>query len=218
MVVHHARTQGGSPVARPAVPKLSVEKIAAAALALVDTRGEFTIGEVAAALSVRPSSIYNHLSGKTEIIEAMRALIFSTEPPADTSGAWQEALRALLLRYRDAFARHPRLIPMLTAHTVSSPDVMHMYDDIATVLHTAGIPAAQLLDVITMLDSFVIGAALDIAAPDQVWDPAQARTPVLVAAIEAAGHGRARADRAFTLGLGLILGALTTFAAGQGRG
>ncbi|MEU8657405.1 TetR/AcrR family transcriptional regulator [Actinoplanes philippinensis] len=205
-------------MARPATPKLSVDKIATAALALVDAKGEFTLGEVAAALSVRPSSIYNHLSGKTEIIEAMRALIFREEAPADLTGTWAEALRALLLRYRDAFARHPRLIPMLTAHTVSSPDVVHMYDDIATVLHSAGIPAARLLDVITVLDSFVIGSALDIAAPDQVWDPAQARTPVLVAAIEAAGHGRERADRAFELGLGLILGSLAAFAADQGRG
>jgi AcrR family transcriptional regulator len=218
MVAHLTRTQGGSPVARPVTPKLSVEKIAAAALALVDAKGEFTLGEVAAALSVRPSSIYNHLSGKTEIIEAMRALIFDEDPLADVSGPWTEALRALLLRYRNAFARHPRLIPMLTAHTVSSPDVVHMYDDIATVLHSAGIPTARLLDVITVLDSFVIGSALDIAAPDQVWDPTQARTPILVAAIEAAGHGRERADRAFGLGLGLILGALTTFADGQGRG
>jgi AcrR family transcriptional regulator len=213
MVVRLIGTQGGSPVARPTTPKLSVEKIAAAALALVDTKGEFTIGEVAAALEVRPSSIYNHLSGKTEIIEAMRTLIFSEDPPSVVSGAWPEVLRVLLLRYRDAFARHPRLIPMLTAHTVSSPDVVHMYDDIATVLHSAGIATSRLLDVITVLDSFVIGSALDIAAPDQVWDPAQARTPILVAAIEAAGHGRERADRAFALGLDLLLGALATLTA-----
>lgn len=193
---------------RPATPKLSVDKIAGAALALVDAKGEFTLGEVAAALSVRPSSIYNHLAGRTEIIEAMRALIFAEDPATALPDDWQDALRVLLRRYRDAFARHPRLIPMLTAHTVSSPDVMHMYDDIASVLHTAGIPTGRLLDVITVLDSFVIGSALDIAAPDQVWDPAHARTPVLVAAIEAAGQGRPRADRAFELGLGLILGAL----------
>ncbi|MDI6100268.1 TetR/AcrR family transcriptional regulator C-terminal domain-containing protein [Actinoplanes sp. NEAU-A12] len=200
-------------MARPATPKLSVEKIAGAALAIVDSKGDFTLGEVAAALSVRPSSIYNHVTGRTEIIEAMRALIFTEDPAAALPHDWDDALRALLRRYRDAFARHPRLIPMLTAHTVSSPDVVHMYDDIATVLHSAGIPTAQLLDVITVLDSFVIGSALDIAAPDQVWDPTHARTPVLVAAIEAAGQGRERADRAFELGLGLILGALATLPA-----
>jgi len=193
-------------VGRPATPKLSVEKIAAAALDLVDAQGEFTMGEIAAALSVRPSSLYNHVAGKVEVIEAIRALIFKEEPPPP--GEWNDTLRALLCHYRNAFARHPRLIPMLTAHTVSSPDVVHMYDDIATVLSDAGIPTGRLLDVITVLDSFVIGSALDVAAPDQVWDAAQARTPVLVAAIEAAGQGRVRADRAFELGLDLLLGAL----------
>ncbi|WP_328473108.1 TetR/AcrR family transcriptional regulator C-terminal domain-containing protein [Actinoplanes sp. NBC_00393] len=197
---------------RPATPKLSVDKIAAAALALVDAKGEFTMGEIAGALGVRPSSLYNHLAGKTDVIEAMRARIFAEQPaPPAPSAHWTDALRALLRHYRDAFARHPRLIPMLTAHTVSSPDVIHMYDDIATVLSAAGIPTARLLDVITVLDSFVIGSALDVAAPDQVWDAAQARTPVLIAAISAAGHGRPRADRAFELGLDLILGALTTY-------
>lgn len=210
MVASRTTTQGGFPLPRPATPKLSVDKITRAALALVDARGEFTLGEVAAALSVRPSSLYNHIAGKTEIIEAMRALIFAETPPAPTLPTWHETLRALLRRYRDAFARHPRLIPMLTAHTVSSPDVVHMYDDIATVLHTAGIPPTQLLDVITVLDSFVIGSALDIAAPDQVWDPTQARNPILVTAIEAAGQGRPRADRAFELGLDLILSAVAT--------
>jgi len=200
-----------------------------AALALVDAQGEFTIGEVAAALAVRPSSIYNHVTGKADIVEAMRALIFaagppvavsprSTDPPVPPGAAgtadtppdgWQDALRTLLRRYRDAFGRHPKLIPMLTAHTVSSPDVVHMYDDIATVLTAAGIPAEQLLDVMTVLDSFVIGSALGIAAPDQIWDPAHARTPALIAAIAAGGRGRARADRAFELGLDVVLGALT---------
>ncbi|MFF5076186.1 TetR/AcrR family transcriptional regulator [Actinoplanes sp. NPDC000266] len=195
---------------RPATPKLSVSKIATAALKLVDAQGEFTMGEIAAALSVRPSSLYNHVTGKTEIIEAMRARVFAEQPftrPLPPR-PWDEALRALLRHYRDAFARHPRLIPMLTAHTVSSPDVVRMYDDIATVLSDAGIPTDRLLDVITVLDSFVIGSALDVAAPAEVWDKSKARTPVLVAAIEAAGQGRPRADRAFELGLDLLLTAL----------
>ncbi|GAA0461379.1 tetracycline repressor, C-all-alpha domain protein [Paractinoplanes deccanensis] len=196
---------------RPATPKLSVDKIAAAALAIVDDRGEFTMGEIARALAVRPSSLYNHLAGRTEVIEAMRARVFAEEPFARPRAPWDEVLRSLLRHYRDAFARHPRLIPMLTAHTVSSPDVMRMYDDIATVLSGAGIPVEGLLDVITVLDSFVIGSALDVAAPDEVWDKTQARTPVLVAAVEAAGQGRARADRAFELGLDLLLTALLTY-------
>ncbi len=63
----------------------------------------------------------------------------------------------------------------------------------------------QLLDVITMCDSVVLGAALDLAAPDEVWAVDQARSPALVAAIEQAGSGRERSDRAFELALDLLL-------------
>jgi len=122
--------------------------IATAALGLVDRTGGFTIVQVADTLGVRPSSLYNHLSSKAEIVEAM---------------------------------------PLVTAYTVSSPEVMGMYDELADTLSAAGVPDGQLLDVITMCDSVVIGAALDLAASDEVWAVGQARSPALIAAIRQAG-------------------------------
>ena len=65
---------------RPSTPLLSQELIAAAALELVDGTGEFTVAQVASALKVRPSSLYNHVAGKAQIVEAMRALIFREVP------------------------------------------------------------------------------------------------------------------------------------------
>ncbi len=195
---------------RPSTPILSVERIAAAALALVDRTGEFTIAQVAGELGVRPSSLYNHVRGKAQIVEAMRAQVFRAVPlPRPRPGAaWDESARDLLRAYRDAFARHPRLIPMLTSYTVSAPDVMRIYDHLAAILTSAGLTTTRLLDVITVLDNFVIGAALDLVAPNDVWDAAQAQHPALVAAIEAGGAGRERADRAFELGLDLVLDGL----------
>jgi len=193
-------------VGRPSTPLLSPEAIAIAALGLVDRTGEFTIAQVAEALGVRPSSLYNHLASKAEIVEAMRSLVFR-QGNFDTERAetWDETVRTLLRRYRDCFAQHPRLIPLVTAYTVSSPEVMGMYDELAETLSAAGVPVDQLLDVITMCDSVVLGAALDLAAPDEVWAVDQARSPALVAAIEQAGSSRERSDRAFELALDLLL-------------
>lgn len=191
---------------RPPTPILSMEGIAAAALGLIDRTGEFTMAQVAEALGVRPSSLYNHVAGKAAIVEAMRSLISQElhEESAPT-GVWRDDVRHLLLRYRETFAHHPRLIPLLTSHTVASPEVMRIYDRLAELLTSAGIAPHQLVDVITVLDSLVIGGALDLAAPEQVWDRTQASNPHLVAAIDSAGSGRRRADRAFELGLDLIL-------------
>ena len=48
---------------RPPVPLLSTDRIAGAALELVNATGGFTIPELARALKVSPSSLYNHVSG-----------------------------------------------------------------------------------------------------------------------------------------------------------
>jgi AcrR family transcriptional regulator len=198
-------------VGRPSSPLLSPELIASTALELVDRSGEFTVAQIAAALKVRPSSLYNHVSGKAQIVEAMRGLIFRDVPrfALEPHTEWTQQVRALLRAYRDAFAAHPRLVPMLTAQTVSSPEVMRIYDDLSGILAEHRIPADRLLDVITVLDSFVIGSALDAVAPDQVWDADQAGSPELAEAIRGTQADRGRADRAFELGLDVMLDGLT---------
>src|SRR3954465_3239895 len=183
----------GETVGRPRTPLLSRDAIAMAALRIVDRTGEFTIAQVADALGVRPSSLYNHLASKGEIVEAMRSYVFR-EGGIDGGhcGTWDQIVRSALRRYRECFARHPRLIPLATSNTVSSPEVMGVYDELAETLHAAGVPHGQLLDVITLCDSVVLGAALDIAAPDEGWAVDQARSPALIAAIRQAGAGRER--------------------------
>lgn len=200
---------------RPSTPLLSKEAIAIAALRLVDRTGEFTIAQVAGALGVRPSSLYNHVSGKEEIVDAMRSVVFREgslvgSPESTDAGTWEQAVRALLGRYRESFARHPRLIPLVTAYTVSSPEVMGMYDELAETLSGAGVTDGRLLDVITMCDSIVLGAALDLAAPDEVWAVHQARSPALIAAIQHAGSGRQRSDRAFELALDILIAGIAS--------
>lgn len=197
---------------RPSTPILSVDKIAAAALRLVDAGHDLRMGDVAAALGVRPSSLYNHVSGKADVVEAVRGLIFrdvARDVAVDTGSTTpDDRLRVLLRRYRESFAQHPRVIPLLTAQTVSSPSVMAMYDELARVLVECGVPEQRLLDVVTVLDSFVIGSALDVAAPDDVWDASAAGDDHLRRAIASAPRGRRRADQAFELGVELLVGGI----------
>jgi AcrR family transcriptional regulator len=200
-------------MARPSSPILSVEKIARTALELVDAAGEFTVSAVADRLGVRPSSLYNHVSGRDDIVEGMRALTMGDVALRfDPDASWDEAFPRLLRGYRDAFARHPRLIPMLTSHTVRSEPVMRMYGVLATILRRSGVPDELLLDAITIMDSYVIGAALDVAAPDEVWGSGAATSDAMHAAIDAAPTGRARADRSFDIGLRLMLEGIRTLA------
>lgn len=195
-------------MARPTSPLLSVEKIATAALVLVDSTGELTIARLARSLGVRPSSLYHHVAGRAEIVEAMRARVFTERPIDLTDTDPATALPGILRAYRDAFARHPRLIPMLTAHTVVAPEVLEIYGALAALLVRRGLPADRVLDAVTILDSYVIGAALDLVAPDQVWTDSDSTPVGLRTAIAQAPAGRERADRSFELGLLVVLSGL----------
>ena len=107
--------------------------------------------------------------------------------------------------YRQALAEHPNLIPLLSEQTMTAGSVLLGYDRVAAVLGLAGFPEDQVVLWVSVLDSYALGAALDLAAPDEVWRVGGGDTPALDAALRAAPQGRARADAAFDLGLEALL-------------
>ena len=57
---------------RPPTPLLSTDRITAAAMDLVAATGGFTMPELARKLQVSPSSLYNHVTGRDQIVELLR--------------------------------------------------------------------------------------------------------------------------------------------------
>lgn len=207
-------------MARPSTPKLSRPGIAAAALDLVDRTGEFTIPALAAALRVSPSSLYNHIGSKADIVELMRGTAMSAvavpgtrSPTQDDDGApvpgegpgWRDTLRHIAVSYRDSYARHPRLIPLLTAYTVRDATTLRVYDAMARALAAGGFDPAARLRAVTILDSFILGSALDAAAPAVVWEADEAASEEFTQALAAGLDEPDRARRTFLEGLDLIL-------------
>ncbi|HXD28739.1 MAG TPA: TetR/AcrR family transcriptional regulator C-terminal domain-containing protein [Arthrobacter sp.] len=211
-------------MARPSTPKLSRAAIATAALALVDRSGEFTMPALATALGVSPSSLYNHVGSKADIVELMRGEAMSAvrlparpdplpdrlpdggSPPAAGDQDWMAVLRGIAIGYLDSYARHPRLIPLLTAYTVRDATTLRVYDAMARAFAAGGYGPAATLRAVTILDSFILGSALDAAAPTVVWEADEAASREFTEAL-AAGLGEPqRARRAFLEGLDLILG------------
>lgn len=79
---------------RPSQRLLSPEIITEAAMRMVDLTGDFTMPGLAERLKVRPSSLYNHVSGRAEIIELMRARMMAGIVVADPDGKWSETVAA----------------------------------------------------------------------------------------------------------------------------
>lgn len=193
-------------MARPSKPKLSPDAIASAALELVDKHGEFTLPQLAKALSVTASSLYNHVAGKDEIIELMRGRAMSAiSLPDGDSGRWQETVRQIATSYWESYSKHPRLIPLLTSHTVRDRTTLRVYDALAQTLAQAGFPPADRLHAITIIDSFVLGSALDAAAPEIVWEANDSSGHEFKEALDAGLQLEQRARLTFHKGLELIL-------------
>ncbi|BBX32485.1 MULTISPECIES: TetR/AcrR family transcriptional regulator [Mycolicibacterium] len=192
---------------RPPVPILSIDRIASAAMDLVTTTGGFTIPELARKLKVSPSSLYNHVSGREQIVELLRERAMSEValPDTDTERPWAEVVADIMRSYRRSFARYPRLIPLLTAYAVNSSHAFRMYNALAVTLARAGFDAADTLRIITLFDNYVLGSALDLAAPEEPWESGTEVGQELAAALATGTTQPARADDAFEFGLAVVL-------------
>lgn len=194
---------------RPLQPLISIEALTTAALELVDESGDFSLPRLAKRIGVSQSSIYNHVTGRDEILELLRHRIITEVPyPAVDHSDWEGALRVVIRVYRDAFARHPRVAPLLVLQSVTDPAAIGLYEDLALALEAAGFRGRDVTAAISTIDSFALGAALDLAAPEVVWDPPAEGYPALKQALADAGPANERGDYAFDFGLEVVIGGL----------
>jgi AcrR family transcriptional regulator len=198
-------------VGRPTKPLLSRQLIAEAALQLIDKEGSdaFTVNRLAARMSVQPSSLYNHITSKNDIVELVRHLIVADiDYTMFASQAWDQALAAWAVSYRAAFAAHPDTIKLLATTPIRDDATLVMYEHVFDNLVAAGWPPQSVMSVITALESFILGSVLDLSAPETmvVAEPAGAAPRLAAALINAHPQAaRRRADTDFELGLRAII-------------
>ena len=89
--------------------------------------------------------------------------------------------------YRDVFARHTPLIPVIaTLPVAGAPATQAMYDAVAAALRTGGVPDEQIMPRVIACESFIYGSAFDVHAPAHVFEtvPGDAELPAFTAASE----------------------------------
>ena len=192
-------------MARPRKPLLSRDRIVETASALVDAEGLAALStrRLAAELGVSGPSLYNHFRTKDEILDAVADAVSAKIDLAmfdeDDGRDWRTALYDWARSYRAAFAAHPRAIPLLTTSPVRAPEVLLQYEQAVTLLLDAGFALPDVMPVIIGLENLVLGSALDMAAPEAMWELTdEAATPQLARAL---GAVDTRTDAAFELAL-----------------
>lgn len=152
---------------RPPRRLVTREAIMRTALALVDEHGAdaLSVNRVAAALGVKGPSLYNHISGRDEVVDGIRELIVGEMTLDPTITPWTAAVDGWARSYRAAFAAHPRAVPLLAARPVRSRAALRAYAGAFTVLRRAGWPEERLLPLVHAVEYFLLGSVLVLDDP-----------------------------------------------------
>lgn len=194
---------------------LSRAKITTAALAVIARAGYdgLTMAALARELKTAPSALYNHVASKDQVLNWVQDDVNET---IDTSGfgrdPWDVAIVRWAYSYRDAFAKHSPLIPVIAVLPITgAPHSLAMYERVAEGLRDGGWPEDMIVDTIVAVESFILGSAMDVSAPDWIFDVGDRRdlAPTFADSVAArTGRGRSAADDAFALGLNALIAGL----------
>ena len=201
---------------RPSAAVLDKAGITSAALELISRKGYdgLTMAALAKELNVAPSALYNHVAAKRDVLLLVEDHLTSL---VDVSGfgaaPWEEAVRSWAWSYRNVFAEHTPLIPVIAVLPVTdAPQTLAMYETVSKGFLDAGFPQERIVSSIVALESFIFGSAYDVTAPADIFDSGSMAesTPHFTGAVRslAAHEGEHPADIAFSLGLEALISGL----------
>lgn len=173
--------------------------------------GSFTMTELAAHLNVRQSSLYNHVSGRDQVLDLIRQRMHEEMAVrVDPGGPWQQTIRDVAHAQRAVLARHPFLIPLLATSPAEPGAAASGIENLATVLCRSGFADADVLQIIATIDIIVIGGSLDLVSPEELYPPeVLAGSSDLARVVRSAPIGTSRADAAFEFALDMLVAALS---------
>lgn len=112
-------------------PPLSRERVAAAAVAFIDTHGldALSMRKLGAELGVEAMSLYNHVANKADLLDAVSDRLYADvlEAYGEPTGDWKVHARALSHAYVDVAAAHPRAVHLLI-HPAADSEAARQFD------------------------------------------------------------------------------------------
>lgn len=149
---------------RPAPDRtpLRRERILRAALELADEGGSgaLTMGAIGHRLGVEAMSLYRHVRNKEDLLDGLVDLVFEEIEVPEGHPDWRAALRDRSRSTRMALRRHPWAIGLMESRMVPGPANLRSHDRTLRILVDAGFPAAEATHAYNLLDSYILGFAL----------------------------------------------------------
>jgi AcrR family transcriptional regulator len=149
----------------PPTTPLSRERVLRTAMAVADADGisALTIRSLAAALDVKPMSVYHHVANKEQILDGLVDLVFGEIELPSLEGEWRQEVRRRAASARRVLSRHPWAVGLLESRSSPGPASLQHHDANIAILRANGFSVALTAHAYALLDSYVYGFALQEA-------------------------------------------------------
>ena len=151
-------TPGAGPA--PRVP-LNRDRVVRTAVAFADEHGieALSMRKLGEAVGVEAMSLYNHITGKEDLLDGMIDLVFSEiELPAGED--WKRAMRQRAISVRGVLSRHRWAVGLMESRTSPGPATLRHHDAVLGCLRNAGFSLELAAHAYAALDSYSYGFAL----------------------------------------------------------
>ena len=140
-------------------PRHTRQDVAQAAIAIADADGidKVTFRAVAARLGVGAMSLYSYVPDKQALVYAMVEEVAAELRLPELTGDWRADLHAFAGEQRVLLHRHPWLITETSHLQPLGPGILAQLDWALGALAPTGLPAAESLTTIAMLNWFISG-------------------------------------------------------------
>ncbi len=204
-------------------PNLTRERVLAGACALADEVGleGTTMRPLAERLGVTPMALYNHVSGREDLVDGMvdtLVLEVLDDPSAAPEGEpWRHRVRHRVLRARGVISGHPWAVEAVETRTHASPVVLDYMDALMGDLRSGGLSLDLVHHAMHALGTRMWGLTRDVFPTDPTpADPEERRALLAEAATRypnivemttgvARSGGGCDADAEFAFALDLLL-------------
>lgn len=174
-------------------PRLSRDRVLAAAVALADREGAeaLTVRRLAEDLRVHPTSLYNHVPSKEAILDGVVERLFAEVHLPDAVDTWQDWVRAIAACFRDLARTHPGAFMVLTRRPAETPRAFRITEVGLEAFDVGGFSQVDAVQAVRAVSLAVLGLALNECPPMGDWvepephDAALTDFPRLVAAATA---------------------------------
>lgn len=143
-------------------PKLELEDIVRAAIAVADAEGlgAVSMRRLAQELAVGTMSLYRYVPGKDGLLDLMFDTVCGEGTPLeDVPGDWRAKLEVSARESWELYRRHPWMLQVSTTRPTLGPNVMVGYESQLAALAGTGLTEQEMVAVTNLVDSYVSGVA-----------------------------------------------------------